>query len=62
MSEKYDIYYRVHAQDYGWLGWACNGQSAGTEGMSKRLEAIEIQLVKKSANAPGDTNNCFYKK
>ena len=32
------------------------------EGMSKRLEAIEIQLVKKSANAPGDTNNCFYKK
>ena len=37
-------------------------KSAGTEGMSKRLEAIEIQLVKKSANAPkGDTNNCFYK-
>ena len=30
MSEKYDIYYRVHAQDYGWLGWACNGQSVGT--------------------------------
>lgn len=30
--------------------------------MSKRLEAIEIQLVKKGANAPGDTNNCFYKK
>lgn len=44
------------------FGWACNGQSAGTEGMSKRLEAIEIQLVKKGANAPGDTNNCFYKK
>ena len=21
-SSKYDIYYRVHAQDYGWLGWA----------------------------------------
>ncbi len=21
-AEKYDIYYRVHCQDYGWLGWA----------------------------------------
>ena len=20
-AEKYDIYYRVHCQDYGWLGW-----------------------------------------
>ena len=37
MADKYDIYYRVHAQDYGWLGWAKNGSSAGTEGLSKRL-------------------------
>lgn len=22
MAKHYDIYYRVHAQTYGWLGWA----------------------------------------
>ena len=28
-AEKYDIYYRVHCQDDGWLGWAKNGEKAG---------------------------------
>ena len=45
MANKYDIYYRAHVEDYGWLGWAKNGASAGTIGLSKRLEAIEIKLV-----------------
>ncbi|MBM6881431.1 hypothetical protein H6A09_12515, partial [[Clostridium] spiroforme] len=61
MAKKYDIYYRVHAEDYGWLGWAKNGDSAGTEGLSKRLEAIEIKLVKKGETAPGSTENSFIK-
>ena len=47
MANKYDIYYRAHVEDYGWLGWAKNGASAGTIGLSKRLEAIEIKLVEK---------------
>ena len=25
MAEHYDIYYRVHAQSFGWLSWAKNG-------------------------------------
>ena len=62
MADKYDIYYRVHAQDYGWLGWAKNGSSAGTEGLSKRLEAIEVMLVNKGEKAPGNTSNSFIKK
>ena len=62
MKEKYDIYYRVHAQTYGWLGWAKNGESAGTEGLSKRLEAIEVVLVEKGADAPGSTEKAFVKK
>jgi hypothetical protein len=24
MKNHYDIYYRVHAQSFGWLGWAKN--------------------------------------
>ena len=62
LAENYDIYYRVHAQSFGWLGWAKNGESAGTEGYSYRLEAIQIQLVKKGSSAPGSTSNCFYKR
>ena len=37
----------MHAQTYGWLSWAWNGDSAGTSGLGKRLEAIQIVLVKK---------------
>ncbi|MBR2290345.1 MAG: hypothetical protein IJ867_07195 [Clostridia bacterium] len=47
ISEFYDVYYRVHVQDIGWMNWVKNGEVAGTTGMSKRLEAIEIQLVPK---------------
>ncbi len=52
MAERYDVYYRVHAQTYGWLGWAKNGEAAGTAGYGKRLEGIQIVLVPKGANAP----------
>lgn len=59
MANYYDVYYRVHAQSYGWLGWAKNGASAGTAGYAKRLEGIEIRLVKKGAAAPGSSINSF---
>ncbi len=52
ISLEYDVYYRVHAQDYGWLGWAKNGEISGTSGLAKRLEAIQIVLVKKGNPAP----------
>lgn len=54
-AERYDVYYRVHAQTYGWLGWAKNGEPAGTEGMSKRLEAIQIVLLPKASQPPEGT-------
>ncbi len=62
LAEKYDVYYRVHSQDFGWLGWAKNGDAAGTEGYSKRAEAIEVRLVAKGAKAPGSSANAFKKK
>ena len=52
VAEYYDIYYRVHAQDIGWLGWACNGAYAGTAARSARLEGIQIVLVPKGGAAP----------
>ncbi|MCL1847597.1 MAG: S8 family serine peptidase, partial [Coriobacteriia bacterium] len=30
LAEYYDIYYRVHAENVGWMGWAKNGDVAGT--------------------------------
>ncbi len=50
VANYYDVYYRVHSQTFGWLGWAKNGANSGTSGYAKRLEAIEIRLVRKGAN------------
>ena len=61
VQKQYDIYYRVHIQDYGWLNWAKNGEKAGSEGKSKRMEAIEIRLVKKGDKAPTGTGKAFIK-
>lgn len=36
------INYRVHAQSYGWMDWIHDGSMAGTTGMSKRIEALQI--------------------
>ena len=47
VSNRYDIAYRVHVQDYGWLGWALNGTMTGSSQLSKRIEAIEIKLIEK---------------
>ena len=65
VAENYDVYYRVHAQDYEWLAWAKNGESSGTEGYAKRLEAIEVRLVPKGTtpNLPASANEkAFIKK
>ena len=36
------IKYRSHLQDVGWQEWRSNGQTSGTTGESRRLEAIQI--------------------
>ena len=59
LEEKYDIYYRVHSARFGWLGWTKNGAKAGTEGMSKRMEGIQIQLVEKGKPGPSSGQTAF---
>ena len=46
------VTYTTHVQKRGWLGWVKNGEKSGTEGESKRLEGIKVQL--QSNNVPGD--------
>lgn len=38
------ILYSTHVQDIGWQGIKTNGEMSGTQGKSKRLEAIRIKL------------------
>ena len=59
-ASKYDVYYRVHAQSYGWLGWAKNGEAAGTAGQAKRLEAIQIQIVPKGTLPSSGSLGCAF--
>jgi uncharacterized protein YjdB len=39
------IKYKAYTQDNGWMKQVSNGATAGTTGKSKRLEAIQINLV-----------------
>lgn len=53
LADEYDIYYRVHTQSYGWLDWVKGGTSAddaqwaGSIGIQKRIEALQIMLTRK---------------
>ena len=58
IAEHYDVYYRVHVQELGWMDWASNEQQVQA-GYSYRIEAIQIELVEKGGKAPGDTTRPF---
>ena len=64
VANHYDVYYRVHAENFGWLGWARNGEQAGTAGYAYRLEGIEIKLIPKGEtfNEYGTGPKMFYQK
>ena len=47
-SDSYDIWYRVHSANVGWLGWASNGGPAGTQGYGCQIEAIQIKVLPKN--------------
>lgn len=59
-AASYDIYYRVHIANEGWLDWAKNGQGAGTLGTANAIQAYEMVLVEKGGAAPGPTDRPFY--
>ena len=52
LAKDYDVYYRVHASNIGWMAWAKDGEEAGTTGMSCSLEAVQIKLIKKGTSHP----------
>lgn len=59
LATIYDIYYRVHIGNYGWLDWAKNGAKAGSEGLALHLEAYELMLLEKNSPISFSTKNSF---
>ena len=50
-AQNIAVNYRTHVQDIGWEpSWMSNGYTAGSQGLAKRLEGIEIKL---DGNLPG---------
>lgn len=50
---NYGVWYRVHNQSYGWLGWAEDGEetgTTGTAGLQRRAEAVELNLLPHNKN------------
>lgn len=43
VTPKPNIQYKVHIQDIGWTNWENAGETAGTTGENKRIEAIILQ-------------------
>ena len=52
LARDYDVYYRVHASNIGWMAWAKDGEEAGTTGYGRSLEAVQVRLVRKGDAAP----------
>ena len=46
-ADKYNLWYRVHMQGIGWGAWVKNGNVAGTTGQKRRIEAVQIEILKK---------------
>ena len=60
-ASSMSVWYRVHVQNYGWLGWAKDGDWAGTSNGGLRVEAVQVCVLPKNASAPGDTSNAYIK-
>ncbi|WP_369370305.1 hypothetical protein AB1046_16100 [Promicromonospora sp. Populi] len=60
----YDVWYRAYSPKYGWLGWAKNGENAGTTGYGYRIEDVQIRVLPKgkAPTASGTGNAPFYDK
>ena len=49
LAKKYDVCYRAHVQNIGWMDWVKNNAVAGTTGKSLRMEALIVRIVVKGA-------------
>ena len=46
LRDSYNIFYRVYLQDYGWLGWARNGETAGSIDANLNVQQVHVKIVR----------------
>lgn len=61
-AEKYNVYYRTHVSNIGWMGWTSNDNPAGSKGYGYSVEAYQIAVLPANENAPGATDNAYREK
>ena len=47
VATLYDMYFRAYSEKLGWLNWAKSGEKAGTQGYAYKLEAFQVNFVRK---------------
>lgn len=60
LAPYYDVWYRAYVPGHGWLGWAKNGENAGTTGYGNRIEVVEIRMLPKGGRLVSGTGNAAY--
>ena len=54
LAEHFDVYYRTCVKEKGWLGWAKNGESSGTDKYNYYIMALQCVIVPKDSGEPGN--------
>lgn len=52
IARDYDIYYSVTSSGQGKMGWAKNGEVAGTSNLGEHLVSVEVMIVPKGQQGP----------
>ena len=66
IAQEYDVYYSVHMAKIGWSAYVKGNSDlnaiddiVGTKDLSKRIEAVKIQMVKKGDPAPSTSGTKY---
>lgn len=59
LREEYSVYYQVYTSEFSWLGWAKNGEIAGSMGYGCGIEKINICILPASEEAPTNGKDSF---
>ena len=47
LANIFNVCYRAHVSNIGWMDYTCNGEPAGTVGYFNKIEAVEVALDRK---------------
>ena len=57
LAKDYDVWYRVHAPEIGWLAWAKNGELAGSSGLVWQFADLQMIVLPKGTNVSQDVTD-----